>query len=60
MSKAIALVGNVTEGYTAYGPYESWDIASETHEFEDCWIMTLDSSKTAKETSKDPRGKKGQ
>ena len=51
MSKAIALVGNVTEGYTAYGPYESWDIASETHEFEDCWIMTLDSSKTAKETS---------
>ena len=37
----IALVGNLTEGYTAYGWYETFAEAAEAHDFEECWIMEV-------------------
>lgn len=40
----IFLQGNLTEGFDAFGPYKSFDEASAAHEFEEGWVMTLDTS----------------
>ena len=35
----VALVGNLTDGYTVYGSYETFGDAAEAHDSEECWIM---------------------
>tara|TARA_B110000263_G_scaffold156145_1_gene135598 strand:- start:3005 stop:3139 length:135 start_codon:yes stop_codon:yes gene_type:complete len=35
----IMMEGNLTEGYKVYGPYESFDDASNAHEGCEGWIM---------------------
>lgn len=42
MSLCIALVGNPTQGFDAYGPYQDFDAAAEEHVGPDVWIMTLE------------------
>jgi hypothetical protein len=37
----IALVGNVSDGFTPYGPYADFDVAIEAMNGEECWIMEL-------------------
>lgn len=37
----VFLKGNVSEGYQAHGPYPSLDIASDEHDGEEGWVMTL-------------------
>lgn len=39
--KFIFLVGNVSEGFTAFGPYEDVDDAFVAHEGDEGWLMTL-------------------
>jgi len=33
--------GNLTEGYKAYGPYESFDDAADAHACCEGWIMEM-------------------
>jgi hypothetical protein len=47
------LAGNVTEGFRAFGPYSSFDEAAEIHDFEEGWIMELN-TKTSE--AKNDRG----
>lgn len=44
-NKAIVLLGNVSEGYKAYGPFADFDLASEWADTQNSmsWIMTLNS-----------------
>lgn len=42
MSGHIALKGNISEGFTAHGPYPSFDAACIAHEWEEVWIMELE------------------
>ena len=42
---AVALSGNLSEGFRACGPYRNFDEAAEKHEGDECWIMTLESAK---------------
>ena len=37
----IALIGNISEGYVAYGPYATFGEASDKHTFEMGWIMQV-------------------
>ena len=37
----IALVGNVSDGFTPYGPYPNFDVAIDAWDGEECWIMEL-------------------
>ena len=37
----IVLVGNIGDGHTAVGPYESIEEAFEAHSGDECWVMTL-------------------
>ena len=43
----IAMVGNLNEGWKAYGPYETFEEAAIAHDFSvitagtECWIMEL-------------------
>jgi hypothetical protein len=39
----IALVGNVSDGFTPYGPYLDFDAAIDAMDGEECWIMELHS-----------------
>lgn len=41
----VFVAGNLSEGYTIYGPYESFDDAADAHEFEEGWIMSLNNPK---------------
>ena len=41
----IVLVGSLSEGFKAFGPYENFDMAAEHHPGGDVWIMELDDSK---------------
>ena len=41
MDNYIALVGNLSEGYSAYGPYENIEDAFDDMKNEECWIMHL-------------------
>lgn len=43
--KAMVLVGNLSEGFVAYGPYDSFDEACEAHDGEESWVMTLEPCK---------------
>jgi len=38
----VVMTGNLSDGYHAVGPYNSFDEASSAHEYEECWIMSLD------------------
>ena len=42
-NKAIALCGNISEGYEAVGPFDSWDDAARWTEkwSVESWILTL-------------------
>lgn len=44
MSKCVVLVGNLSEGFRAHGPYESFDEACVVHENQESWVMTLEPS----------------
>lgn len=46
--KGVVLVGNLSDGFTAYGPYDSFDEACAAHENEESWVMTLEPPKPAK------------
>ena len=37
----IVLVGNVSDGFTPYGPYADFDEAIAAWDGEECWIMEL-------------------
>jgi len=37
----IMLEGNLTEGFKAYGPYESFDDAADFHSHCEGWIMEM-------------------
>jgi hypothetical protein len=37
----VFLVGNLSTGYMAYGPYESLGEACDAHDFEDGWVMQV-------------------
>jgi predicted RNA-binding Zn-ribbon protein involved in translation (DUF1610 family) len=52
MSKqqAIFLKGNISEGFTAYGPYESICEALEEHDGEDGWGMSLENKDPSKDS----------
>jgi len=43
----IALVGNISEGFTAYGPYRDFDEAAAAHTGPDVWLMELESAESA-------------
>ena len=40
----IWLLGNPSDGYTAYGPYATFDECCSAHDGDDGWIMTLHSA----------------
>jgi hypothetical protein len=46
--KVIVLVGNPSEGFAAYGPYESHDAAVEAHPEFDVWVMGLGDPKNVR------------
>lgn len=46
--QAIFLAGNVSEGFTAFGPYEDFGAAADAHDGEEGWVMTLQTRSTAK------------
>ena len=37
----VALVGNLSEGYTAYGPYADFEEAADAHPGPDVWIVSV-------------------
>lgn len=37
----VALVGNLSEGYVAFGPYENFDDAATNHPGPDVWIVEM-------------------
>ena len=37
----VMLEGNLTEGFKAYGPYESFDDAADAHDCCEGWIMEM-------------------
>ena len=37
----VALVGNLTEGFTAYGPFKDFDEAAQWAEGRESWVMEL-------------------
>jgi hypothetical protein len=37
----IFLMGNLADGFEAFGPYPSWDVADEMHAGESGYIMEL-------------------
>ena len=37
----IILEGNLTEGFTAYGPYDTFGDASDAHDSSEGWIMEV-------------------
>ncbi len=39
--KFVFMLGNVSEGFTAYGPYDSLDEACDTWEGAEGWAMEL-------------------
>ena len=41
---AIAVCGNLSDGFTFVGPYPSWDIAAIMHPGPDVWIATLEAA----------------
>jgi hypothetical protein len=45
--KGVVLVGNLSDGFTAYGPYDSFDEACAAHENEESWVMTLEEPKNS-------------
>ena len=40
----VLLSGNLSEGFQAFGPYDSFDEAAMSNENSECWIMTLNPS----------------
>jgi len=38
------LSGNLSDGYTAYGPYLSFSECCDAHDGDDGWIMKLESA----------------
>lgn len=40
----VAIVGNLTEGFRVFGPYNTFEDASEAHDFSglDVWIVSLE------------------
>jgi len=49
---AVAICGNLSEGYTFVGPYPDWDTASEAHKQPDTWIVTLKPPKARRANAK--------
>jgi len=43
----IVMVGNLSEGYVAYGPYATFGDAAEAHDSEECWIMEVTNKEAA-------------
>lgn len=39
----VAMVGNLSGGYRAVGPFEDFEDAAQAMDFVECWIMTLES-----------------
>jgi len=46
----IFLRGNISEGFKAFGPYESFDAAAAAHALDEGWLMELHSELVASET----------
>lgn len=46
--QAVFIAGNLSEGYVAYGPYESMCHASEAHDLDEGWMMELRPSRESK------------
>lgn len=40
-SQYVVLVGNLSDGFRAYGPYESFDEAAAAHTDSGSWVMTM-------------------
>jgi len=38
----IVLVGNLSDGFRAHGPYKDFDVAAANHTGVDVWIMSLE------------------
>ena len=41
MKQYVAMVGNLSEGFEVFGPYQSFDDAAEAHPGSDVWIMPM-------------------
>ena len=39
----IFMAGNLSDGYVAFGPYDAFDDAADAHEWQDGWIMDVQS-----------------
>jgi hypothetical protein len=39
--QAVAIVGNLSDGFVVFGPYPTWDDASDSHDGPGVWIATL-------------------
>lgn len=48
----VVMMGNLSEGFTAFGPYNSFNEAAKAHEYKECWIMTLGPAKVNKTEAK--------
>lgn len=49
-NQVVVLVGNISEGYRAVGPYEDMSEAFEAHFGEEIWAMTLEAPMPIPET----------
>ena len=54
----IMLEGNLTEGFVAYGPYESFDVAADAHEFCEGWVMEMRPPQESEHDKYVPMGRK--
>jgi len=41
LAGCVVMIGNLTTGYEAYGPYQTIEDAWEAHGGEECWILNL-------------------
>ena len=50
MDQAVVLVGNFSDGYKIYGPFEDMDAATDAcgeHDYAETWVSTLHSPQTS-------------
>jgi len=47
MKKYIIVQGNLSEGFSLYGPYETFDDAAKASEGAEVWIMSLNTPQDA-------------
>ena len=47
----IWLGGNLSDGFTAVGPYQSFDDVCEAHDCDEGWLMVLEPPKRSEEVA---------